>query len=246
MLWDSYRETHSEHVKRQLALRYSGVVKGVLRTMSLRTAPPLEEQDLFQIGYIGLDDAIGRYDPRRGVKFETYAQLRIRGMIVDELRKLDWVPRTVREQVTRYRRTEERLQRERCGEATSVDILATMAAAGHGVDGMGAMGYAFDVVSLQAKAMMGEDGESAAIEERLPAKDDDVLTVLIRDETRHEILRIMRALPEPQCSVLELYYFDGIAFQDIAILLGVSGARVSQIHKKAITAMREKLRDVVN
>ncbi len=246
LLWESFRATRSDALKRQLAVRYSGMVKGVLRSMSIHTAPPLEEQDLLQIGYLGLDDAINRFDPTRGVKFETYAQLRIRGVIVDELRRIDWVPRTVREHLSRYRRIEARLQQERGEEASPDAVFQQMSAAGMAVDGIWSVVQAYDVVSLSAAAMAGDQGEQVSIADSLPAQDDDVLSILIRDEMRGEILRIMRTLPEPQHSVLELHYYKGVAFQDIADLLGVSGARISQIHKKAIDAMRDKLKEVLN
>lgn len=246
-LWQSYRSTQSPKLKEELVARYAGLVNVMLRVMQLHTIAPLEEKDLAQIGFIGLNDAIEKFDPTRGIKFETYAKYRIRGTILDEIRRLDFVPRTIRDHVANYVRAEDMLCQERGGEVTRAEVLEHLKSKGIKVDKSWSHAKIFDPISLQT-ARRACDGEMNAtiLEDHVQSQENDVLTVLIRDEMREEIVRIMRQLPEPQHTVLELHYYHNVAFQDIAEILGISGGRVSQIHSQAMKLLRVKLQDIIN
>jgi RNA polymerase sigma factor for flagellar operon FliA len=241
LLWERFHETRGHESKKLLSMHYLGVVRSVVRAMKVRSTSPLEESDLEQIGFIGLGDAIDRFDPTRGVKFETYAQPRIRGTIWDELRRLDWVPRTVREQVARFRQAEEEANAHRDGDATSEEILEVLRA-------MGGDALPADVHVIESldRELDDRDGDSIALRDLVPSGADDVLTTLIAHEAREEVLRIVHTLPATQCRVITAHYFDGIPFQDIAKIVGVTSARISQIHKQALTVLGGKLREIIN
>ncbi len=239
-LWQQFQETRQGEIREKLSLHYLGVVRSVVRSMNVKTTPPLEESDLEQIGFIGLGDAIDRFDPTRGVRFETYAQPRIRGTIWDELRRLDWVPRSVREQAMKYRRAAEAAEAGREGEATSEEILAALATMGGGSE------VAVREIESLDRDADERDGEAMLLRDTIPSGDDDVLALLIAHETRREVTRMVMTLPAAQRRVILAHYFEEMPFIDVAKELRVTAARVSQIHKQALATLGGKLRELIN
>lgn len=244
-LWATFKESGGSDARERLILNYSPLVKYVAGRISATLPQTVETADLISYGLFGLIDAIEKFDPERGIKFETYAIARIRGAIIDELRSMDWVPRSVRararelEQV--YATLEIRLRRvpsdaevaEEMGISTDDlgDILARLS-------------YA-SVISFE-ELWSGGDREDRA-DGAASIRDEDAADPAAAFETE-EIKGILsnaiERLPERERVVITLYYYEGLTLKEIGRVLGVTESRVSQLHTKAVLRMRAKLHAV--
>jgi RNA polymerase sigma factor for flagellar operon FliA len=221
--------------------KYLHLVKYVAGRISMNLPSSVDINDLINDGVFGLMDAIEKYDDTRAVKFETYAVTRINGAILDALRNLDWIPRTVRQRAREVDRACDELE-NRLGRAPSSEELA---------EHMGLTGEQFDdtikrvrgtsVVSLE-EMLPVRGGDGITLAETLHDQDGDVTSDLEHDEMRGELVRAVQALPPQERTVIELYYFKGQRLREIKGELGVSESRVSQIHSAAVGHLRELLR----
>lgn len=221
-------------------MQYIGIVKFVVskfRSYSRQSVSVIDEQDLMQLGMIGLLDSINRFDPTRGVKFETYAITRIRGTVQDELRKLDWVPRSVREKV---RLLDRAMQKIECNDVFSGSTKKIASQLEMSVEEYRDMVNATQIAFPEhvSYADGGEDSleNIAADDERDPAE-------RISNEQLKEMLSsIVENLPQQDRLVVSLYYYEELTFKEIANVLRLSESRIFQKH----AAILERLRDQVS
>jgi RNA polymerase sigma factor for flagellar operon FliA len=240
--WERYTRTKSEELKRELILSHLGLVRyvvGKLGVPSGRTSLVLQESDLVQIGIIGLMEAIDRYDPGRGVKFESFAIARIKGSIQDELRKLDWVPRSVRKKIRGANQTIQQAE-DRNGHGLSANEMADRLS-----------------MSVEEYGQLLTDAQSATIDfTRLPEEDtmmveniagddtSDPSEVISNEEVKSQLVDSVEHLPQRERLVITLYYYEGLTFKEIARVLKLSDSRVFQIHASILKDLRQTLASV--
>jgi len=242
-LWKCYAGSgHGSPVEEQLVEQHLGLVKTVVGRVAMSLPPHVDAEDLYSAGMVGLLNAVRRYDPASGVAFETYARLRIRGSVLDELRRLDWVPRSLHKKARRVQEVMVRLEQEQGRIPTDEDMaeaLGISAAAYHEL--LAEIRPATFVCLDAVRAGDSEDGlrqaESIANEdERSPVEQASIheLTGIIADR--------ITQLPEMQRKVLALYYFEDLRLREIAAVFGVTESRICQIHAQAILALKSFLR----
>jgi RNA polymerase sigma factor for flagellar operon FliA len=235
-LWEEYSRTKSPIVKQQLALEYAGVVKYVVskfRTFSKQSVSVIEENDLKQLGMIGLLDSIDRFDPARGVKFETYAITRIRGTVQDELRKLDWVPRSMREKVRVVDRMTQKIE---CNDTLSGSAKTIAAELSMSVDEYLDVLHESQIARPDTCTRCETGGESL---QNLADDKMDIADKLAENEMKRMVADMVEDLPSQDRFVIALYYYEELTFKEIASVLKLSESRVFQKHAAILERIRE-------
>jgi RNA polymerase sigma factor for flagellar operon FliA len=244
-LWAAYQETETPAVRDRLIENYLYLVRYVAGKMAMSVPPSVEIDDLVSAGVVGLMDAVGKYDPGRDTKFETYAVARIRGAIVDDLRSLDWVPRSVRRKARMveeaYSYLENELGRAAADEEVSRKLNMSVGEFRSVVDEIVSAGL------LSLDDFVGsQDGErTTRIIDLVCAKDcGSPSTSLEVEEMREVLADAVMNLPDKERTVVALYYYEDMTLKEIGRTLGVSESRVSQIHTKAMLRLRGRLRAI--
>lgn len=241
-LWATFKESGDPDARERLILNYSPLVKYVAGRVSSTLPQTVETADLISYGLFGLIDAIEKYDLERGIKFETYAIARIKGAIIDELRSLDWVPRSVRargrELEAAYIALETRLRR-----APSDAELAEEMGLSHDEfrEVLTKLSYT-SVVSFEELWAGGDREERSEGAAAIPDHDAaDPVALFETEEVKDILADAIERLPERERVVVTLYYYEGLTLKEIGSVLGVTESRVSQLHTKAVLRMRAKL-----
>ena len=238
-LWTMYRQAPTPAVKRDLVMAYMNLIRYVVARLHVPAseAVVVKEDDLVQYGVIGLLEAIERYDHARGIKFETFAVPRIRGAIQDELRKLDWVPRSVRKKA----RDADRILRQ---VEAGVGAVAGATARRLALTLDEYLGLVRDTEAVRADIAFAREEEEGGVD-TLPSDDDDQLEMLGNEELRATLRGMVEKLPERERIVLSLYYYEGLTFKEIAAVLNISDSRVFQVHAGVLRRLREQLSPMV-
>ncbi|MBW3659324.1 MAG: RNA polymerase sigma factor WhiG [Actinobacteria bacterium] len=245
-LWERYRRTGDSEVREQLILQYAPLVKYVAGRVGVGMPNNVEHADLVSYGIFGLMDAIEKFDLDKGYKFETYAITRIKGAIIDELRSVDWVPRSVRSKARRIETAMQRLEGRLHRTPTDEELAAELEVS---VDDLHEMLSKVSLTSMVAldEALDVGDGDRISLVDTL----QDANTVLpeesydeieMRDLLRQSITR----LSDREQTVLTLYYFEGLTLAQIGDVLGVTESRVCQIHTKSVLSLRTKLAEKIS
>jgi len=223
--------------RNSLIVHYAPLVKFVAGRVGAGLPSSVESQDLVSYGTIGLIDAIDKYDVDRGVRFETYAATRIRGAIVDALRRLDWVPRSIRTRAREIQRglgeIEHRLQRS----ATEGELATHL-----GMDVGKLRGTLTEVASGGVIGLDELGAAGPALREVLTDQhSEDPAWAVDRDELRRILIDAVRGLADRERSVVGMYYFEAMTLAEIGKILDVTESRISQIHAKAVLSLRSRL-----
>ncbi len=243
VLWQEYRESGRAELREKLILHYAPLVKYVAGRVGVGLPQTIEHADLVSYGVFGLIDAIERFDLDKGVKFETYAITRIKGAIIDELRSVDWVPRSVRAKARSIDRAmqalEGRLQRTPSDEELAQELGVSL----RELQTMLEKVSFISIVALdETLSVGGERGERLALVDTLR----DVTSIgpeekVDENEIRRLLGEAVTRLSEREQKVIALYYFEGLTLAQIGNILGVTESRVCQIHTKAVLSLRSKL-----
>lgn len=230
----------------QIVQEYSPMIKYVANRIALRLPPHIEVDDLISVGAIGLMDAIEKYDPNRGAKFKTYAEFRVRGSILDELRSLDWVPRSVRQKASKLDAVVSKLQSKLGRPPEDEEIAEEMEIT---LDDL------FDVInetrnmpllSLEDMGISRDSGDKQSLLDTLAGKSDvDPQTQLRLNELKSMIAAAIDTLPEKERLMVSLYYYEELTMKEIGEVLGITESRISQIHSKAVYRLRTKLKSLI-
>ena len=237
-LWRSYRETPTAQLREQIVKRYLPLIKYVVGRMTVSPPSGLDYEDLLSFGVFGLLDAIDRFDLSRGFSFQTFAVPRIRGAVLDELRKCDWITRTGREKLQKLNRASEKVLREK-GHLRDEWVMQEMGVEEKTYWEILELSSRSYIVSLDELVTL-EDGDVTREGILADANEDPLASVEAQDEAAR-IKGAIKKLPEREMQVLSFYYYEGLSLKEIGQVLGVTESRVSQIHGRAITTLRAHL-----
>jgi RNA polymerase sigma factor for flagellar operon FliA len=247
-LWKEYKETGSKIAKDKILVEYSHLVKFISHRLSVNLPASVEKNDLTSAGILGLIKAVETFEPERGFKFETYAAHKIRGSILDELRALDWVPRSVRQKARDLQRTYAKLENELGRLPYDDEVCDSL--------GISIKEYE-DILSDVAPVTI------ISLEESMPDRSSDSKELRIIDTIEdpgssnplrelgfNEVKAILKEaianLPEKEKLVVALYHYEELTLKEIGVVLDITESRVSQIHSKAILKLRSKLLQRIN
>jgi RNA polymerase sigma factor for flagellar operon FliA len=242
-LWRRYRDAREEATRERLILHYSPLVSHVAGRVGAGLPPNVDVGDCASYGMFGLIDAIEKYDPERGVRFEPYAMSRIRGAILDELRALDWIPRSVRSKARAVERGYQALEARLHRSPTEAELAAELGVTVEELQHTFSQISVVNVLALDELLAVAEDQPGAmSLGETLADLDaDDPVAVFESQETRALLLGALAELTERERRVIHLYYVEGLTLAEVGEHVGVSESRVCQIHSKAMLALRTKL-----
>lgn len=239
-LWKSYKESDDLKAKESLIISYISLVKAIAGRLYNTYNAHVEYDDLVGYGVIGLLDAIEKYDYKLGNKFETYANIRIRGSIVDQLRSLDWIPRSMRQKYKLLEKATKKLQNVHGMDIKDEDLAKEMNMSIKELSELMHQVSTFSVVSLDEK--ISENSNISIQEDR---KEETPEAQLMDIETKRMLKEMIGKLPEKEQRIIELYYYSELTYKEIAKIMSISESRISQLHTKAITKMQAKLSDLL-
>ncbi len=239
-LLDEYRKTKSPEAREKLILEYAQLVKVVAGRLSMYLGYNVEYEDLCSYGIFGLIDAIDKFDMMKDVKFETYASVRIRGSILDQIRKMDWIPRTIRQKQKQIDAVMKQVEQEQGRTATDEEIAAGLGISEDEYLDWQSQMKITGLVSLDEFMESGSDIPSSGYSDTTahfvsPEENID------RQEVTRMLGEALQTLTEKEQRVVQLYYYEELTLKEIANILEVSESRISQLHTRAIGKMREKL-----
>jgi RNA polymerase sigma factor for flagellar operon FliA len=244
-LWDLYRRGRDPSIREAFIKQYAPLVKYVAGKVAVGMPHSVEFDDLVGFGVFGLLDAIDKYDPDKNVKFKTYAVTRIRGAIFDELRSIDWVPRSVRQKTREIEETIGSLEAQLGRTASDQEIAAALGVSEDEFLKTMLKISGTSVLSLNDVWYSGDESDKISIGESIESPTSMNPDVIVeKDEIRRVIIEAINELPEKEKKVLVLYYYEDLTLKEIGQVLEVTESRVSQLHTKAILRLRAKLTNV--
>ncbi len=237
-LWKQYTKSHDPTVKEQIIMQYANLVKFVAGRMMISLPPSVEIDDLESAGIMGLIDAVDRFDPKYGVKFESYAIPRIKGSMLDELRKLDWVPRSIRSKTRELEKVIHKIEGEKGGPATDEEISRRLIISLEDYFNLLKEVSAVSLMSLDG-IIYNEEGGKGELHEVIEDKEEEEPDEsLHREELKELIIGSIDDLLETERLVIALYYYEELTLKEIGQVLQLSESRISQIHTKTILSLR--------
>ncbi|HET8930865.1 MAG TPA: RNA polymerase sigma factor WhiG [Acidimicrobiales bacterium] len=243
-LWTRYKRSGKRYVRDQLILQYSPLVKYVAGRVAAGLPSSVDQGDLVSCGMFGLVDAIDKFDPERGFRFETYAITRIRGAIMDELRSMDWVPRSVRAKTRRIEEAMAKLEAELHRAPTDAELADQLSVSVDQLQQMLSQISMTGVAALDELLSLGaESGDSVTLGDTIAGDSEDPSDVFESVEMRDRLREAVAALPERERMVLGLYYYEGLTLAQIGEVVGVTESRICQIHTKSVLQLRSRLTD---
>lgn len=244
-LWIEFKKTKSSQIRDKFIRQYMPLVKYVAGKVHTGMPGSVDYDDLVGYGQFGLLDAINKFDPEKNVKFKTYAVTRIRGAIFDELRLLDWVPRSVRQKSREIEDTIVELESRLGRPASDTEIANAMGVTESEFHQTVLKVSGTSILSLNDVWYSGDDSERVSIGDCIESPSSMNPDVVVeREEIRRVIIDAISELPEKEKMVLVLYYHEDMTFKEIGQVLEVSESRVSQLHSKANLRLRAKLTNV--
>lgn len=241
-LWDKYMKTKSPELREQLIIEYVNLVNLVAGRMGMYLGYTVEYDDLVGYGIFGLIDAIDKFDLAKNVKFETYASLRIRGSILDQIRKMDWIPRTLRQKQKQMDMACAKLEGELGRPAKDQEIADELDISLEEYENWQNEAQFTNLVSLDDYLEQGGDPKmDAGGSQRFEQPEQAVE----KQELKQMLVDALKTLTEKESSVITLYYYEDMTLKEISQVLSVSESRVSQLHTKALQKIKVQIGDSV-
>lgn len=237
-LWDDYAKNKSPEIREKIILEYAPLVKLVAGRLSMYLGYNVEYDDLVGYGVFGLIDAIDKYDNMKAVKFETYASLRIRGAILDQIRKMDWIPRTIRQKQKKIDAAAKEIEASRGRAATDEEIAKSLGITDEEYLSWQSQMKITGVVSLDEFMETGCEISSAQSSQR---RFDGPEEVIEKREMKEALGQALELLTEKEKKVILLYYYEDLTLKEISNVLEVSESRISQLHTRALQKMKTKM-----
>ncbi|MCC5464975.1 FliA/WhiG family RNA polymerase sigma factor [Pelosinus baikalensis] len=230
-LWLEYQQSRKVEIREKLIEYYLSLVKLVASRIAISLPQYVDKDDLISNGFFGLLDAIEKYDPMRGIKFETYAVVRIRGSMLDAIRAQDWVPTSIRQKAKQYEQTVSKLENQLGRAATDNEIAEALSISVNEL-------YVL-LNQLNASTIMPLDEfiktETSSAHLTNPSEQIEI------EEVKQALAKTIDKLPEKERLVVSLYYYEGLTLKEISLILKLSEARISQLHTKSIFRLRGAL-----
>jgi len=243
-LWAEYKKTNERHLRDQLIVLYSPLVKYVAARVAVGLPQHVDGADLVSYGIIGLIDAIDRFNPVRQVKFETYAIPRIRGAIIDELRAIDWVPRSVRAKARAVEQAYASLEANLLRTPSDAEVAEELGISESELQDILRQISFVGVAALDEVFMVGGDrADRTTLGDTIPDSSAGPVAMFEDKESKEILAQAIMQLGDRERTVLSLYYYEGLTLAEIGDILGVTESRVCQIHTKAVLQLRAKLSD---
>lgn len=244
-LWLAYKKTRDPKIRETFIKQYAPLVKYVAGKVAVGMPHNVEFDDLVGFGTFGLLDAIEKFDPGKNVKFKTYAVTRIRGAIFDELRSIDWVPRSVRQKTRELEEAIGSLEAQLGRTATDQEIAQALGITEEEFLRTMMRISGTSILSLNDVWFSGDENDKVSIGESIEAPSSLNPDVIVeKDEIRRIIIEAINELPDKEKKVLVLYYYEDLTLKEIGQVLDVTESRVSQLHTKAILRLRAKLTNI--
>jgi len=237
-LWADYTKSSAPDLREKLILEYAPLVKLVAGRLSMYLGYNVEYDDLVSYGIFGLIDAIDKFDATKEVKFETYASLRIRGSILDQIRKMDWIPRTVRQRQKQIQAAISEIEASTGKSATDEEIALALGISNEEYDSWQSQMKVTNVVSLDDFVEQGSDvADNRGLSSQIERPEEH----LEKEELKKVLAEALELLTEKERKVVVLYYYEELTLKEISNVLEVSESRVSQLHTKALGKMKNKM-----
>ena len=233
-VWKKYINTRNTDVRNILAENYLPLVKIVASRLSISLPNYVDRDDFISTGFLGLLQAIERFDPERGVKFETYATVRIRDSILDALRVQDWIPTSIRQKAKQYQTSLQKLEDRLGRSATDKEIAEELSLP---EDEFYQMLSDIQVATVMPLEEFFQSENSAG-------NGTAFVSEFEKSETKEVLAQSIDALPEKERLVMSLYYYEGLTLREISIIMNLSEARISQLHTKGIFRLRSSLSEL--
>jgi len=247
-LWKEYKENGSSVAKDKLLVNYAYLVKYIAQRKAINLPSSVEVDDLISAGVMGLIKAVESFDPARGFKFETFAGHKIRGAILDELRAMDWVPRSVRQKSRELQKVYTKLENKLGRIPYDDEVCAEMGMTIKEFESMLSEVTPTTIISLE-ESMPERDADSKQIriiDTIEQPGSENPLKELGFEETKRILKETIANLPEKEKLVIALYHYEELTLKEIGVVLDISESRVSQIHSKAILKLRSRLIQKIN
>ena len=233
-------------LKERIVIEHTPLIRYIVNRIAVRLPSHIDLDDLLNTGVIGLMDAIEKYDPEKNCKFKTYAEFRIKGAILDQLRSLDWVPRSVRQKGRRLERAYGEIEQRLGRSANEEEVADSLGLQIHKFHDLLNQVRGVSLVNLEELRGLGTNGERtgsyADIIEDIHS--ENPFSAFKQSQTRRVIAQTIGALPEKERLVLTLYYYEDLNMKEIGSILGITESRVCQIHTKAVGRLRSKLKSL--
>lgn len=237
-LWEQYARTKTPELREKIITEYAPLVKLVAGRLSMYLGYNVEYEDLVSYGIFGLIDAIDKFDFNKNVKFETYASLRIRGAILDQIRKMDWIPRSVRQKQRKIDAAMAKLEAENGRPATDEEIAGELDISVDELDIWNGQTKITNLVSLEDFV---EQGSEIKMDASHNSQFEQPEKVIEKAELAKMLEKAIDELTEKERSVVLFYYYEDLSLKEISKVLEVSESRVSQLHTKAIQKMKKHM-----
>jgi RNA polymerase sigma factor for flagellar operon FliA len=229
-------------LKEKIVLEHTPLIRYIVNRIAVRLPSHIDLEDLHNTGVIGLMDAIDKYDPEKNCKFKTYAEFRIKGAILDQLRSLDWVPRSIRQKSRRLEQAYSEIEQRLGRSATENEVARSL--------GIDLEEFHYLVNQVKGISMVNLDELRAGSDSDQPTygdifedvKAENPFVLLKSRELRQAVAECIGSLPEKERLVISLYYYEDLNMKEIGNVLGITESRVCQIHTKAVSRLRSKLR----
>ena len=242
-LWDSYFENKTSQIREQIIVEYAPLVKLVAGRLSMYLGYNVEYEDLVSYGIFGLIDAIDKFDLAKNVKFETYASLRIRGAILDQIRKMDWIPRSVRQKQKLIDSANAKIETMYGRPATDEEIAEELEVS---VDDYYAWQGQTNITNLVSLDEFVEQGSEMRMDPAGNSHFEQPERAVEKEELTKMIREALEQLTDKERQVVMLYYFEEMTLKEISCVLEVSESRVSQLHTKSLVKLKKKLGAYMN
>lgn len=237
-IWEEYQKNPSPELREKIIIEYAPLVKVVAGRLSMYLGYNVEYEDLVSYGIFGLIDAIDKFDLEKDVKFETYASLRIRGSILDQIRKMDWIPRTVRQRQKKIEGAIREIEARTGRNASDDEIASELGIAENELNEWQSQLKVTNIVSLNEFV---EQGGEPVMDARNNSHFVQPEESVQEEELKIILKETMDFLTEKERKVILLYYYEDLTLKEISNILEVSESRVSQLHTKALLKMRKKM-----